>query len=674
MSNSKELKEYLLKKINEGYDPEILKKRLAFYNQNPTPLNNTRSINKKYSFIFSKKIYMILICVILISIVIIISWPSEPSIPTTFSNKLTTTQFSYIAPTNIDIGNNATIKVSLTNITPITKTKICYNNDEWICKECETTNCTANIDQYKVPEIEYYFYSEDIFGNKTRYPETTNFKINIKNFNNSICVESWICNSWSNCINDNQKRECIDNNQCLKTQFKPITTQKCTNNSINSVCTEDWNCNSWSNCINDKKTRTCTDENNCATNISKPNETQICMLCNENWNCTNWSSCNNDAKTRTCTDNNVCGTFVSKPLENQTCISDTDNDGDPDSTDCAPTNIARYHGATEICDNGIDDNCNGYDSECSLPYTIKVLDLSYIPTINGYVDISQTGDWQNTNINALITNINNLRTGLINTLNIGSTYHHYKDPYAARSLDYQIFEKKIFYTPVPPSTKYQGMGAPSADHLKILNDLNICDYVENKNIKQVWIWMYHTDTVAPIESNMAGPYGDISNSYRDDDLPHCAKTYTVFDYNYGRSYSMAVEDHTHQIESILREVDYNLFWNLFVGPNGGGRCGWTHYPPNGRYDYDWNNENTVSSDCEDWKPDQTGQKKTVNCLTWSTNPYACDNDEGLSFKSWWMQNIPGKNNDLYYNGRKLKNWWMYIGNFDTAMISKSLTY
>jgi hypothetical protein len=58
---------------------------------------------------------------------------------------------------------------------------------------------------------------------------------------------------------------------------------------------------------------------------------------------------------------------------------------------------------------------------------------------------------------------------------------------------------------------------------------------------------------------------------------------------------MAVEDHTHQIEAILRYVDDNLFWNLFVG--SGGRCGWTHYPPNGRWDYDWNNANPVMSDC-----------------------------------------------------------------------------
>ena len=48
------------------------------------------------------------------------------------------------------------------------------------------------------------------------------------------------------------------------------------------------------------------------------------------------------------------------------CVDgDDDNDGDADGTDCKPKDAACYHGATERCSDGKDNDCDGYTDESS---------------------------------------------------------------------------------------------------------------------------------------------------------------------------------------------------------------------------------------------------------------------------------------------------------------------
>jgi|GEM_PF-551708 len=310
-------------------------------------------------------------------------------------------------------------------------------------------------------------------------------------------------------------------------------------------------------------------------------------------------------------------------------------------------------------------------------YSVPVLSLRYFPTSDG-VNLNSSVTGITSTLASVRLTVNNIRDGTISALDSGSIYHGYKDQTATPSLNYTIYEEKELLKEIPKSTTY----APFPDHFKIFSDStvgvsNICDYVENKGVKEVWIWMYHTSNIVPIESNMAGPYGDISNSDGQPDLPVCAKTYTVYEYNYSRGVAEAVEDHTHQIEAVMKYVDYDMFWNKFVGyfPDGqwlhstatttDRRCGWTHFPPNGTSDYDWENPNGVYSDCENWTPDGLGVVQTVNCHTWSGT--TCADDGGLKYKIWWMQNIPGKNNNLSYKGSNLRNWWEFFGDFDATM-------
>ncbi len=267
---------------------------------------------------------------------------------------------------------------------------------------------------------------------------------------------------------------------------------------------------------------------------------------------------------------------------------------------------------------------------------------------------------------------------LAHALQEGSRYHGYKNKTAKPSLAYKVVETIEYLEPLPTVAK-SGPDAPMTDYNKIMERVGIKKWVEEKGVKEVWLWGYHGGVVGLWESNMAGPFGDISNSNRDPkDLPVLAETYTVYHYNYQRGTSEAVEDHIHQIEAVLNFVDGRdrtppeqwpslLFWGKFVGSDQSHKivrpgCGWAHYPPNAEQDYDWGNRRFVETDIEDWKPDGTGKKQRMNCDRWGSG--------SLKWFVYWMQNIPGAANGLAYKGKPLNNWWVFMGNFDAAMKRK----
>ena len=134
----------------------------------------------------------------------------------------------------------------------------------------------------------------------------------------------------------------------------------------------------------------------------------------------------------------------------------------------------------------------------------------------------------------------------------------------------------------------------------------------------------------------------------------------------------------HQIEEVLNFVDGRdrtpaeqwpslLFWGKFVGSDQTGKivrpgCGWSHYPPNAGADYDWGNKRYVETDIEDWHPDGSGKRQRMNCDRWG--------GDSLTWFVYWMQNVPGADNGLSYQGKPLNNWWVFIGDFDAAMRRK----
>lgn len=291
-------------------------------------------------------------------------------------------------------------------------------------------------------------------------------------------------------------------------------------------------------------------------------------------------------------------------------------------------------------------------------FTIPVLLVHYFPVANGMIDIAVTGD-VSAPLEHMRAHTARTTAQVIRALETGSTYHGYKDSTAQPNLRYEIVEQIEFREPLPTFRK-PNHRMPMTDYNAIMQRVNIRAWVEQRGVKEVWLWGYHGGVVDIWESNMAGPHGDISNSDRDPtDLPVLSQTYTVYHYNYQRGPSEAVEDHMHQIEAVLRHVDPELFWNQFVGKPGEGRCGWAHFPPNGERDYDWANRKFVLTDIENWTPNGTGPKQRMNCEQWN-----CDS---LTWFVYWMQNLPGAHHGITYRGRLLTNWWSFIGDFDGAM-------
>ena len=307
------------------------------------------------------------------------------------------------------------------------------------------------------------------------------------------------------------------------------------------------------------------------------------------------------------------------------------------------------------------------------PFRVPVLVLDYFPTNGDRIDRNVTGDW-GASLAETRAKTQRITREVIMALERGSTYHGYKNPEAKPNLRYSVVGQLEFLRPLPTFTK-RGHNTAMTDYARIMADVGIRDWVEQRGVREVWLWGYHGGKVDLWESNMASPSGDVSNSDRDPkDLPVLGNTYTVYHYNYQRGASEAVEDHIHQIEAVLNAVDGRdrtpagqwtnlLFWGRFVGSDRSHKivrpgCGWAHYPPNAERDYDWANPRFVETDIEDWHPDGSGAKQWLNCQRWG--------GDSLQWFIYWMQNLPGRDNGLSHQGKPLNNWWVFFGDYDGA--------
>jgi hypothetical protein len=233
---------------------------------------------------------------------------------------------------------------------------------------------------------------------------------------------------------------------------------------------------------------------------------------------------------------------------------------------------------------------------------------------------------------------------------------------------------------------------------KIYADHNICARIATEGIDEVWVIIDGNDKdpnyVWGWEWNANGPLwstGEVGSAFP----PNCGKQLFTIGLNFNRGDDMALEAWVHSTEAAfyLPELSgaqacdfpkpdgyglYSGFWDPDCSAYGyssasaftvlpsldgtiPGVCGDAHFPPNiardaavqgsWRYDpWDYSNSQVMPSRCPDWQWNILTNTVPISCGVWGCNE--------VGYLTWWMQNIPGKNNNLHGRDSSLRpNWW-----------------
>jgi hypothetical protein len=197
-------------------------------------------------------------------------------------------------------------------------------------------------------------------------------------------------------------------------------------------------------------------------------------------------------------------------------------------------------------------------------YDINVLVIKYFPLTSDRknIDINVTGETGKP-YDLIRQKTIDITNNLISVTAKASTYLGYKNSSAKPALRYHISDTIEYEKPVPITPRFGNPVYP--DYNGIMKAHDICNYVDNNNIREVWIWAYQGHPVTKLgmlESKMSGPFGDISNPGGYNDMPLCKHTYIVYTFNYARGTAEAFENWGHQMEFELLHIDALLHNSL----------------------------------------------------------------------------------------------------------------
>ncbi len=357
------------------------------------------------------------------------------------------------------------------------------------------------------------------------------------------------------------------------------------------------------------------------------------------------------------------------------------------TSSCSPISVSAAELPTPI-QPIIQSNLEITPEKATLPLRVPVLVLAYYPPAAGsskYLDYEETG-WSNLLIVDMQAATREMITAGQALINDATRYHGHKDPNAPQYLEYYTYEMVEFFYPMPRGFALEP-NAYRPNYNQIFNEMNICDYVDNHGVKEVWIYGYHSSVIIPDESKMSSKYGDISNALPKDEylpkefrLPRCDNAYVMYNFTYqpggAQSIGNNIHNRMHQIENVVffsegagypmneNNINGSLFWDDFsvawdraLLPGYRASCGNTHSPPNTLEGYDYDSKKFQENNCETWNPvDSLTEYVSANCSQWGCTD--------IGFYKWFMQNMPGYNNGLTYKGKAMRNWWDAMYDFE----------
>ena len=197
------------------------------------------------------------------------------------------------------------------------------------------------------------------------------------------------------------------------------------------------------------------------------------------------------------------------------------------------------------------------------------------------------------------------------------------------------------------------------DYLAILTGFNILERIANREIDEVWVFGF--PYAGFYESIMGGAGAFWCNAPPLPKTSSCNRKFLIMGFSFERGVGEMLESFGHRVESIMEktfskvEGDANLYQRFTRYDQkfpGQAEVGTIHFAPNGEKDYDWNNQRTVPSCCDDWFnfPTFQGTIKDVTATEWG-------NGEMRLHHRWWLNHLPkvaGRTSGV------ANNWWQYV--------------